>query len=296
LAGRAQRSGKTREALAGYVLLAPDVVGLTVVYVLPMLFTVYLSFHAWTGMDELRFVAWRNYLELFEDPVWLRSVRITLSYLVLYVPAIVAGSLCLALLVNTRLREVKLYRTIFFLPIVMPVIIAAVVWTFIYEPSYGVINFVLSSFGFEKHAWLGSQKEALFAVVVVSVWKQTGYFMIIFLAGLKNIPAQYYEAGDIDGAGPVVKFFRITLPLLKPTFVFVLVINLITALQDFDQIYVMTKGGPNYATHVQIFYIYEKAFRFWKMGAASAASIMLFMVIFLLSLLQLKIFRGGSYD
>lgn len=296
MSGKAHRSGRTREALAGYVLLAPDVIGLTFVYVLPILFTVFLSFHTWTGMNQPQFVGWRNYLELFRDPVWRRSVRTTLTYLVLYVPAIVSGSLFLAMLVNTRLREVKLYRTIFFLPIVMPVIIAAVVWTFIYEPSYGVINFVLSSFGLAKHAWLGSQKEALLAVVVVSVWKQTGYFMIIFLAGLKNIPAQYYESGEIDGAGPAAKFFHITLPLLKPTFVFVLVINLITALQDFDQIYVMTKGGPNYATHVQIFYIYEKAFRFWKMGAASAASIVLFLVIFLLSLLQLKIFRGGSYD
>jgi multiple sugar transport system permease protein len=289
-------SGKAREALAGYVLLAPDLIGLTVIYALPILFTVFLSFHSWTGMDQPRYLGLQNYLSLFKDPVWRQSVRITVTYLALYVPAIMAGSLLLALLVNTRLVEVKVYRTIFFLPIVMPVIIAAVVWTFIYEPSYGLINFVLDRLGLERHAWLGSQKEALFAVVVVSVWKQTGYFMIIFLAGLKNIPVQYYESSDIDGAGPLVKFFRITMPLLKPTVVFVLVINMITALQDFDQIYVMTKGGPNYATYVQIFYIYEKAFRFWKMGAASSASIMLFLVIFILSLLQLRVFRGGSYD
>lgn len=290
------RNSKRQEMIAAYILLAPDVLGLLLIYVVPMAVTIYLSFHAWNGFSSPSFVGIGNYLSLFNDPLWLQSMGITMNYVLLFVPLLTVGSLLLALLIKTNLPEIKLFRTIYFLPIVMPIIVAAIVWEFIYEPSYGIINYFLKLLGHAPHAWLGSQKEALLAVVNVSVWKQLGYYMIIFLAGLNDIAKEYKEASAIDGASPLQRFWYITLPLLRPTMVFVIVVNLITALQDFDQVYVLTRGGPNYATYVQVFYIYEKAIKFFQMGLASAASVILFSIILLLSLIQLKVFRGGRYD
>lgn len=291
------RNTHFQEAIAAYILLAPDILGLTLIYVGPILYTFYLAFYSWNGISPQKtYVGFANFAILFQDPIWLKSVIITINYVLLYVPLIIGGALGLALLINSKLPEVKIFRTIYFMPIVMPIIVAAIVWQFIFEPSYGVLNFLFSLFSLPKHAWLGSQNEALFSVVIVTVWKQLGYFMIIFLAGLQDIPREYLEASAVDGATPFQRFRFITLPLLKPTLVFVLVINVIGALQDFDQIYVLTRGGPNYATYVQVYYIYEQAFKFLRMGTASSASVVLFSAILLVSLLQLRILRGGRYD
>jgi len=287
---------KSQETLAAYILLSPDVLGLLLIYIGPMVFTIYISFLSWTGIGEKTFVGLENYLTMFSDPIWLKSLGVTLKYILLYVPFIAAGSLLLALLTSIKLPEIKVFRMLYFFPIVVPIIIAAVVWQFIFEPSYGILNYMLGFFGIPAQPWLGSEKQALFSVVIISVWKQIGYFMIIYIAGLSDIPTEYYEASLIDGANSFQKFLYITLPLMKPVIVFVLVVNMISALQDFDQVYVMTRGGPNYATHVQVFYIYEKAFKFMKMGIASAASVVLFSIIFLLSLVQLKLYKGGSYE
>ena len=287
---------KSQETLAAYMLLAPDILGLLLVYIGPMIFTVYISFQSWTGIGKSTFVGLENYVAMFSDAIWLKSLGVTLKYILIYVPLIVAGSLILALLTNIKLPEIKVYRTLFFFPIVVPIIIAAVVWQFIFEPSYGILNYILGFLGISAQPWLGSEKQALFSVVIISVWKQVGYYMIIYLAGLGDIPSEYYEASQIDGANSLQKFYYITLPLLKPVVIFVLVVNMISALQDFDQVYVLTRGGPNYATHVQVFYIYEKAFKFMKMGIASSASVVLFSIIFLVSIIQLKLYKGGSYE
>ncbi len=293
---RILKTVKSQETLAAYILLAPDILGLLLIYIGPMLFTIYLSFFSWSGVGEKIFVGAENYLSMFSDPTWFKSFGVTLKYIVMYVPSIVIGSLLLAIMTNIKLPEIKIYRTLYFFPIVMPIIVAAVVWQFIFEPSYGVLNYILGFFGIPAQPWLGSADQALLSVVVVSVWKQMGYYMIIYLAGLSDISQEYYEAAVIDGANSVQKFLNITLPLLKPVIIFVVIVNMISALQDFDQVYVLTRGGPDYSTYVQVFYIYEKAFKFMKMGAASAASVVLFSVIMLVSLFQLKLFKGGSYE
>lgn len=296
MAAQGMKSLRRQEVGTAYLLLAPDVIGLLIIYIGPMLYTLYLSFYKWNGSGAKTYVGWDNFAYLFRDPVWIKSVGVTLQYVAMYIPLIVGGALMLALLVNNRLRENKLYRTIFFLPIVVPIIVASVIWQFIYEPSYGLLNFAIKSLGGEPQRWLGSSEQALFAVVLVSAWKQIGYYMILYLAGLKNIPADYYEAATIDGAGAFSKFRHITLPMLKPMLVFVLVVNMIAALQDFDQVYVLTRGGPNYATYVQVFYIYEQAFKYMKMGIASAASVVLFGAILIVSLAQLRATNGGKYE
>ena len=283
-----------REALAAYFLLAPDVLGLILIYIVPIIFTIYYSFFSWNGAGKKRFIGIENYRSLFSDPLWFRSMGITFIYVLVYVVLLVCGAILLAVLINKKTKGIQIFRTVYFFPIVMPIIVAAIVWQFIYEPSYGVLNYVLRTLGMEPKAWLGSQDMALISVVIVSVWKQVGYYMILMLAGLNDIPVEYYEASIIDGANGVQRFFKITLPLLKPMIVFILVVSVITGLQDFDQVYVLTRGGPNYATYVQVFYIYEKAFKFLKMGYASASSVVLFIIIMVMSLLQLKLFKGGK--
>ncbi len=287
---------KKQEVLAAGFFLAPDVIGLLFIYVIPIIFVLYLSFHSWTGFDSIKFIGLNNYLVLFKDPLWLKSLRVTFFYVLLYVPIVTLGSLGLAVLVNTNLPEIKLFRTVYFLPIVMPLVVAAIVWEFIYMPSYGFLNYIFDIFGLSKHAFLGSENEALISVIIVSTWRQLGYYMVIYLAGLKDIPKMYYDASKVDGANPLKQFIHVTLPMLKPVITFVVVVNLIFALQDFDPVYVLTKGGPNYATYLQTYYIYEKGFRFLKMGLASSASIILLIIILTGSLAQLKIFRGGEYE
>lgn len=289
-------TGQRSEALAAYVFLLPDVVGLIAVYIIPILFTIYISFFSWSGVGPQSFTGLANYREMFADATWLRSLGTTFLYILLYVPIIIVFSLALALLVNAGLREQKLYRSILFSPIMIPMVVAAVIWQLIYEPSSGFLNYLLGLFGVGPQPFLGSQNQALLSVLAVTVWKQVGYYMIIFLAGLTDVPVEYKEAALIDGANAVQRFFHVVLPTLKPIFVFVAVVNTISALQDFDQIYVLTRGGPNYATYVSVFYIYEKAFKYLKMGSASAASTVLFFIIFALSFIQMKLFKGGSND
>ena len=275
--------------------LAPDVLGLLFVFVIPIVYVIYVSFNSWNGIGPMNFVGLSNYIILFKDPIWLKSVGVTVVYVLIYVSIVSLGSLGLALLINTKIKGVKIFRVIYFLPIVMPLVVAAIVWNFIYEPSYGFLNYLFKSIGLAPHAFLGSQREALFAVVIVSTWKQLGYYMIIYLAGLNDIPKEYYEASMIDGASSLKIFRYVTIPLLKPIITFVVIINLIFALQDFDPIFVLTIGVLNYATYVQTFYIYEKAFKFMKMGVASAASVVLFIMILIWSLTQLKFMKGGTY-
>jgi multiple sugar transport system permease protein len=293
VAKRLAISARGQERLGAYFLLAPDILGLLLVYVGPMLFTVYLSFFAWNGIGAKTFVGLSNYAEMLRDPVWARSLWVTFRYVLMYVPSIVVGSLLLGLMINRPARGVQLFRTIYFLPIVVPIVVASIVWQLIYEPSYGFLNYLLGAMKLPRPAWLGSERTSLFSVVLVSIWKQAGYYMLLYLAGLKEIPSEYYDASTVDGANGLQRFWYVTLPLLKPIIVFVAVVNLITALQDFDQVYVLTKGGPNYSTYVQVFYIYEKSFRYLKMGSGAAASVLLFGIIFVLSLLQLKATKGG---
>jgi multiple sugar transport system permease protein len=285
------------ERRAAFFLLAPDVLGLALIYAGPILFTVYMSLYAWNGVTpDKEFVGFDNYRYLFDDPTWWKSLRVSATYVLLYVPLVTGGALLLAMLVAQRLPEARFFRSIYFLPMAVPLVVGAVVWQFVFEPSYGFANWLLGLVGIPKQAWLGSTDQALIVVVIVSAWKQVGYFMIIFLAGILDIPREYDEAARVDGAGTWRRFRSITLPLLRPTILFVTVMSVITALQDFDQIFVMTKGGPDHATYVQVYYIYDQALRYLKMGPASAASVVLFVIIMLVTLLQLRLFKGGLRD
>lgn len=288
---------RTSDRFAAAVLLLPDIAGLLLIYAGPILFTIYISFYDWNGISPERdFVGFDNYKGLLDDASWRQSITVSILYLLLYVPLVTGGALLLATLVAQRLPEARFFRTIYFMPMAVPVVVGAVVWQFIFEPSYGFLNYVIGLVGLPEQAWLGSKNLALIAVVVVAAWKQVGYFMIIFLAAILDVPQDYVDAAEMDGAGPFRRFRHVILPILKPTVLFVSVICVITALQDFDQIFVLTKGGPDHATYVQVYYIYEQALQYLKMGPAAAASVVLFGAIMLLSLAQLRLFKGGRYE
>jgi ABC-type sugar transport system permease subunit len=201
-------------------------------------------------------------------------------------------SLILGMLLNQNIRFRTFFRTVFFSPVVMPLVILAVIWTLLYHP-YGPINSVLlAPFTNQVIPWLNSTQHALLAVIILAVWRAAGYYAIIFLAGLQNIPTEYYEAARLDGAGTWTLFRHITWPLLKPTTLFVVVISIINALRHFDAIWVMTGGGPGDATRVLSVLIYETGWVFLKMGRAAAMSIVLFIFVFIFTVVQLRLFRS----
>jgi multiple sugar transport system permease protein len=286
------RTRRGQQWLVGYGFLLPDVIGLAVFVGLPILGAFYLSFHDWSGIGAREFSGLDNYETLIGDKAFLHSLKITAIYTFSFVPLLYVFSLALALLVNQGLALTGFLRSAFFAPFMVSLVVASVIWSFMLQDPAGVVNAIIGLFGIEPQPWLGSTRFALISVILVTLWQAVGYSMIIFLAGLQDIPRVYYEAARIDGAGAWARFRYITLPLLKPTTLFVLIISFIGAFQLFDPIFVMTQGGPADATETTVYYIYETAFEFLQMGYASALSVALFAIILIVSLLQLKVFRG----
>jgi multiple sugar transport system permease protein len=292
-APRRQRlsSRNLRERITGYGFLFPDVLGLLVFVVGPIGFAFYISLHSWTALSPMRWIGFANYTRLWADVRFWDSLQITALYTIIYVPLLLAISLGLAVLVNQRLPFISIFRAIFFVPVVLSLVVSSLMWRYIFDERIGLLNYLIGLVGVPPQAWLGSVELALPSIIVVSLWIQMGYFMTIFLAGLQDIPREYYEAAMIDGASSSTAFFRITLPLLKPTTLFVLVISLINAFQVFDQVWVMTRGGPASATRVTVIYIYQQAFQHLNLGYASAMAFALFLIILVVSLIQFRLFR-----
>jgi multiple sugar transport system permease protein len=286
------RTRRGQQWLVGYGFLLPDVIGLAVFVGLPILGAFYLSFHDWTGIGVREFSGLDNYETLIQDKAFLHSLKITAIYTFSFVPLLYVFALALALLVNQGLALTGFLRSAFFAPFMVSVVVASVVWSFMLQDPAGAVNAIIGLFGIEPQPWLGSTRFALISVILVTLWQAVGYSMIIFLAGLQDIPSVYYEAARLDGAGAWARFRHITLPLLKPTSVFVLIIAFIGAFQLFDPIFVMTQGGPADATTTTVYYIYETAFEFLQLGYASALSVALFAIILVVSLVQLRLFRG----
>jgi multiple sugar transport system permease protein len=203
-------------------------------------------------------------------------------------------SLGMAMLLKRKSKANGFFRTVYFMPVAMSLVIAGVMWRFMFDPGNGLINVLLTNLGLPTFQWLGHIQSAMISVIIVSVWKSAGYFMIILLAGLEDIPSEYIEAAEIDGANRWQTFRHIIMPLLKPTSFFVLVVLTINSLQAFDQIYVMTRGGPAQATYTSLMYIYEKAFREWNFGYSAAMAVVLFAMILVLTLVQLRYFRADE--
>ena len=299
---------ETRLALAGtagarlnpaYAFVAPALSLIAVFFALPVAASFLLSLtdfdiYAVADPADLRFVGLRNYAELLRDPLFWVALRNTSYFVLVAGPLSLAVSLVAALLVTAGVVRLKgLFRTLFFLPVVTSLVAVAVVWRYLYQPRFGLLNYALASVGFGPFDWLGDPRLAMPAIVLLAVWKNFGFNMVVFMAGLQGIPERLYEAASIDGAGPWTQFWRITVPMLTPTLVFVAIMTLIGNFQLFAEPYVMTQGGPAHSTLSIVLYMYEEGFRWWNLGYAAALAFVLFAIILsVTALTRLRASRG----
>ncbi len=292
---RVRFSVSRRQAAFGITILLPTLAVLALFRFLPMLEAFYFSLTQYDLVHPPKYVGMANFVDLLTDPLFLKSARVSLTYVLFSVVPVLPLSLGLAALFNRSLWLKNFLRSAIFMPVVMPAVVMAVVWTFMYQQD-GVINTILSWLGIEPIAWLRSSASALWAVILIGIWRATPYYMVIFLAGLQAIPADYYDAAEIDGAGKWASFRYITLPLLKPTTLLVVVMNVIVAMKVFAVPLIMTGGGPADSTRVLPLFIYQTAFEFFDMGRATAMSVFLFVGVMLFSFLQVRMFtqRGES--
>jgi multiple sugar transport system permease protein len=284
-----QRPAYLRETLTAWGFLAPAAVLLAVFSLAPILFAGYLSLHHWTPLEPVKpFAGVSNYLAVFGDGQFWRSLANTAIYS-LYVPVSAALALVVALLVNRRVHGIRLVRTIFFVPFVSSVVAVGLVWQWMYHPDYGLINHALTQIGWRPLDWLGNPRTALIALMILSVWVHLGYQMVVFLAGLQGIPETYLEAARVDGANAWQRFRHVRLPLLRPVILFVLATGMIGAFQVFTLVYVMTGGGPLQATDVAVYRIYQTAWESLQFGTASTMSLVLFVVLLAVTLIQFRL-------
>ncbi|MGC4108510.1 MAG: sugar ABC transporter permease [Thermomicrobiales bacterium] len=258
-----------------------------------------LGFFKVSGFGDYTFIGLANYRRMWHDELFLKSLRVTATYAVILVPALYVTGLGLALLVKQRLPFIGFLRAMFFLPYVISLVVIGVLWKFMLVDRVGIVNKLFARLDLPRQSWLGDPKLALYTLLVVTIWFLMGYYMILFLAGLQEIPTEYYEAAKIDGARPWQTFRDITLPLLKPTSFFVLLVSTISAVaggQGFDLVYVMTKGGPANTTSVAIFYIYQQAFQYSDYGYAAALASFLVAVLLILTGILFAFTRGGRFE
>jgi len=290
---RARLSLAFKQAAFGLAIILPTLAILAIFRFFPMLQALYLSLTAYDLVHPPKFVGLANFAGLLEDPLFLKSARVSLTYVLFSVVPVLPLSLGLAVLFNRSVFIRNLLRSAIFMPVVMPAVVMAVVWTFMYQQD-GVVNTILGGLGIDPVPWLRSSSTALWAVILIGIWRATPYYMVIFLAGLQAIPADYYDAAKIDGAGSWKTFWHITLPLLKPTTLLVVVMNVIVAMKVFAVPMIMTGGGPADSTRVLPLFIYQTAFEFFDMGRAAAMSVFLFVGVMLFSVIQVRLFTRGD--
>ncbi|MFJ8918977.1 carbohydrate ABC transporter permease [Streptomyces sp. NPDC102415] len=290
-------SRKHREWVAAGLFLAPDVIGLLLFVGIPMVLSVAMSFFQVSGFGSYEWVGLGNYERMMHDPLFWSSMRITGLYVVVLVPVLFCVSLGLGLLVKQKLPGMGAYRTMLFLPYVISLVVVGLLWKFMLDDQVGVVNRAMRAAGLDGRSWLGSPSLALGCVIAVMVWVMMGYYMIIFLAGLQEIPNEYYEAARLDGAGPWTAFRTITWPLLRPTSFFVVLMATVAAITGgLDLVFVLTNGGPANGTALAIFYIYQQAFGFGEYGYAAAMGSFLVLIMVICSAVVFKLTRGGRFD
>jgi multiple sugar transport system permease protein len=247
-------------------------------------------------LTDPKFIGFDNYRRLIhDDEVWA-ALRHTLTFIVGYVPSVMVLALLLAIALNSKLKGLSALRTAFFLPVVSSWVAVALLWSWLFNPRYGLINYALGKIGIDGPQWLFDKDWAMPAIIITSVWKDLGFVMVLFLAGLQAIPGDVYEASSLDGAGPLTQLRTITLPLLAPTIFFVSIISIINSFQVFPQVWVMTEGGPAGATTVIVERVVKHAFSYGEMGYAATISWVLFALVFAVTVIQLQVQRRGAFD
>lgn len=288
-----------RKALWGMALVAPNVLGLMFFFGIPVLMAFFTSFQEWNALRPPQFIGIDNFTRLADDPAFRQAFLNTLKLLALIVPAEVVLALAVAAMLNQPLRGRGLYRVIFFLPVVTSTVAASIVWSSVFQPRYGVLSRLLEPFGLGETRWLVEPGLVLIPIAVVAIWQRLGFDMVLFLAGLQTIPLELYEAARIDGANRWQRFLHVTLPLLSPTTFLVIVLAVINGFQIFDQVYVMTlrivPGGVGGSATTLSYYLYRRAFTFSEYGYASAIALVLFLMILVVTLFQLRVQRVWVY-
>ncbi len=274
----------------GYLFFLPNFVGFLLVTGIPIIMGLIMSFTNYDGFNTFDFIGFDNYIKMFQDEYFQISLTNNIIYTVATVTFTLIFALLLAVALNTGIRGTSIFRTLFFFPNISSMVAVGIVWSMLFHPTRGPINLFIQSLGIQSPPqWLVSSDTALLSIIIVAIWKQTGYYMILILAGLQSIPKQLYESAEIDGAGIIKQFFKITLPMLSPTMFMVTILSVINSFQVFDLVAVMTEGGPGRATNVLVYRIYQEGFNFSRFGYASAMAYFLFLIILVITLIQ---FRG----
>ena len=291
-----ERRRNERSFLSASPFLTASLIGFAIFYFAPMVISVVISLTDWNGLDRLlapgfmaeHFIGLDNYKAILTGAEFWKVLKNTLVYIVLYIPLMLTTSTAIAALLSRQRRGVGAFRVLYYIPVLTSWVAASLIWKSLLSPQYGAMNGILAFFGMEGPGWLTDEKWAMPAIVLVSVWKDMGFFGLILLSGMIGIDRTYYEAAEIDGAGSWTRFLKITLPLLTPSLFYVLIVSLINSFQLFPQIMIMTDGGPNGATQVMMERIYKYGFRYYRMGYASAFSWILFIVIMICTAVQMR--------
>ena len=291
---------KTLMQAAPFML--PSIVGMIVFSFLPIVISIVVSLTDWNGLDKLnaqtlgeRLCGLENYGAILRSVEFWNVLGHTVYYIVLYIPLVLVMSLFIASILNRNMRGIGVFRVLYYIPVLTSWVAASLIWKWVLSPQYGVINQLLGYLGVRGPEWLTDKFWAMPAIVLASVWKDMGFSGLFLLSGLKAIDTGYYEAAQMDGAGKVKQFFSITLPLLTPSMFFCVIMALINAFQLFPQVQIMTEGGPNGATQVMVERIYTYGFKYFRMGYAAAYSWLLFVIIFVLTLVQMKLQQRWVY-
>jgi multiple sugar transport system permease protein len=288
---------RARREWSAYVFLGPGLIIFSLFTVFALVFAFYLTFHEWSIIQpDKPFVGLRNYKDMLHDKDYGQSIINTLYYTGGSVPVSMAIGLLIATLLNQPIKFRGLFRTLYYLPVVTPLVVTAILWKWLYNGDYGLFNYYLLKTHLidDPLLWLSDKNLAMPAVILMTVWGSVGFSMVVYLAGLQAIPEELYEAATIDGAGAIAKFRYITVPLLRPTTLFLLVIGIIGSFQVFTQIFVMTSGGPVDRTTTMVYFIYNAAFKYYEMGYASTLAFGLFALLFIVTLVQLRLYRADE--
>ncbi len=282
---------RTRDTIAFFLFISPWLIGFVVFTIVPMLASLFISFTDWNILTPPVWSGTKNFQTIFSDPLFYKSIQVTLTYTLFSVPLNIILSIFVAMLLNNALPGMRLFRTIFYLPAIVSGVVISVIWLWIYNPDYGLINGFLAMFGIEGPGWVYDENWALPSLIIMSLWG-IGTNIVLYLAGLQGISTEYYEAAHIDGANFWQRLIYITLPSMSPVLLFTTLTGIINSLQTFTQAFIMTDGGPNNATNFYAFYIYNNAFVWRKMGEACAQAWILFIIIFILTMITLKVSNG----
>lgn len=281
---------------APYLFLLPAVVVLIIFFFIPFFQTVYLSFFDYSNdIYNAGYIGIKNYIDIIHNPIFYKVMWNTILYLIVAVPILATFPLFLAILINQKIRGLTLYKILIYLPVIVSIVVAAIAFKWLYAQD-GILNYLIQLFNLPKIGWLTDPNYAIYSVIIVTIWKGIGYYMMIYLAALMSVPKELYEACDIDGANFLKKHLTVTIPHIMPTIALVTTISSISAMKIFAEIYVMTKGGPINSTKTIVYYIYEKAFENLDLGVASAMAVILLVIVMIFSLINILCFEKGKYE